>query len=146
MVRPSALSSTSSGRLSQHLEQLTALMQHTLGVTPTSPPEGAEAPSESQQLPHSRDVVCPSPEKFSGETLDESLKDELTLLEEPEELDDYINLAIRLDNRMRERRWIRSERSAVRPHLVSPLLSLSQPVQPPSQPEPEPMHFNQKFD
>ncbi|MED6240260.1 hypothetical protein ATANTOWER_018295, partial [Ataeniobius toweri] len=55
-------------QVSQQLEQLTALMQHTLGVMPASPPEGAEAPPESQHLPHSREVVCPSPEKFSGES------------------------------------------------------------------------------
>ncbi|MEQ2257546.1 hypothetical protein ILYODFUR_035814 [Ilyodon furcidens] len=54
-------------QVSQQLEQMTALMQHSLTVRPATPPGGAAGPPVTQQLPHSRDVTSPSPEKFSGE-------------------------------------------------------------------------------
>ncbi|MEQ2253341.1 hypothetical protein ILYODFUR_031083 [Ilyodon furcidens] len=51
----------------QQLEQIASMLQQTLGTPSTTPADGATAFPVSQQLPHSRDVTSPNPDKFSGE-------------------------------------------------------------------------------
>ncbi|MED6251833.1 hypothetical protein ATANTOWER_003486 [Ataeniobius toweri] len=57
----------------RQLEQLASLFQHVVNTRTFQAPEGVTANPVStvslvsQQLPHSRDVISPNPEKFSGE-------------------------------------------------------------------------------
>uniref|UniRef100_A0A3B5LJT0 Ty3 transposon capsid-like protein domain-containing protein n=1 Tax=Xiphophorus couchianus TaxID=32473 RepID=A0A3B5LJT0_9TELE len=75
-------------------------------------------------------------------TLNESLKDELATIDEPGSLNDLISLAIRLDNRMRDRH---KERIRKNPPVRSPLPVGSPPSYSPplsqTQSEPEPMQI-----
>ncbi|MED6255303.1 hypothetical protein ATANTOWER_007495 [Ataeniobius toweri] len=57
----------------QQIEPLTSLFQHTLSNLTAPALEGAAASPVSQQLPHSRDVTSPNPEKFSGEKVSSRL-------------------------------------------------------------------------
>ncbi|MED6259439.1 hypothetical protein ATANTOWER_022789 [Ataeniobius toweri] len=52
----------------QQVEQIASMLQHSLSTKSTSGVDGATASPVSQQLPYSRDVISPNPEKFSGET------------------------------------------------------------------------------
>lgn len=69
--------------------------------------------------------------------LNESIKDELATLDEPETLEELIKLTVRMDNRIRSRNKERNRRSA--------FVSAASPVLPPPsqsfQPEPEPMQI-----
>ncbi|MEQ2221968.1 hypothetical protein ILYODFUR_021089, partial [Ilyodon furcidens] len=51
----------------QQLEQITSMLQQTLSSQSSAHADGAARPPSSQQLPHSRDITSPNPEKFSGE-------------------------------------------------------------------------------
>ncbi|MED6278150.1 hypothetical protein CHARACLAT_020778 [Characodon lateralis] len=51
----------------QQIEQMSSLIQHALNSLSPAAPEGAAESAVSQQLPHSRDIISPNPEKFSGE-------------------------------------------------------------------------------
>ncbi|MEQ2310467.1 hypothetical protein AMECASPLE_009115 [Ameca splendens] len=122
----------------QQLEQVTAMLQLSLNKTPTQPLEAAVANPETQRLPFAHDVISPSPEKYS----DETLKDELVFVDESESLEEFIAKAIRIDNRLRERRRPRNERSSVR---VQPLVfSTINPKSPSPEPagETEPMQVS----
>ncbi|MEQ2289446.1 hypothetical protein AMECASPLE_033091 [Ameca splendens] len=56
------------------------------------------------------------------QSLDEAVKDEMALVDEPDSLDKYIALAVRLDSRLRERRRARSDRVLAQQQQVSPSL------------------------
>ncbi|MED6247064.1 hypothetical protein ATANTOWER_029124 [Ataeniobius toweri] len=84
---------------------------------------------ETSQLHSSPLIFAPLQQPLDGMTahselltfqsLNDLLKDELALVNEPKTLNGLINLAVRLDNRMRERKRSRLEQSTVRTHLVS---------------------------
>ncbi|MEQ2296339.1 hypothetical protein AMECASPLE_023799 [Ameca splendens] len=54
------------GQTNLQIEQLASMLQHTLSSVPIPAAEGATAPPVTQQLPHSRDITSPNPEKYSG--------------------------------------------------------------------------------
>lgn len=70
--------------------------------------------------------------------LSEQLKDELALKDEFSDLDSVISTAIRLDNRLRERRRERSSRSSALPVLSRSMATSRGPTQPPVPPTPQP--------
>ncbi|MEQ2298759.1 hypothetical protein AMECASPLE_008709 [Ameca splendens] len=51
----------------QQIEQMSSLLLHALNNLSPTAPEGTAESAVSQQLPHSRDIFSPNPEKFSGE-------------------------------------------------------------------------------
>ncbi|XP_038149046.1 uncharacterized protein LOC119788602 isoform X1 [Cyprinodon tularosa] len=69
-------------------------------------------------------------------SLSEKLKDELACREEPETLDQLINLAIRIDNRLRERN---RQRNIASPHQAFAMTP--SPQSQPRPPSPEPMQI-----
>jgi len=82
------------------------------------------------------------------QSLCDSIKDELVSRDEPADLEGLISLSIRVDNRLRERRWERSVRSPqafVSPSPAPPRFPYSHVPEPrrdcPRASEPEPMHL-----
>ncbi|MEQ2253671.1 hypothetical protein ILYODFUR_034736 [Ilyodon furcidens] len=51
----------------QQIEQMSSLLQHALNSLNPAAPEGTAESTVSQQLLHSRDIISPNLEKFSGE-------------------------------------------------------------------------------
>ena len=72
--------------------------------------------------------------------LSEAIKDELVSRDEPKTLEELISLAIRIDNRRRERR---RERAGKETFFTMPVLPAAQPqpMSAQSLPEPEPMQL-----
>lgn len=76
------------------------------------------------------------------QSLNERIKDELAYRDEPESEDDLIDLAIKIDNRLRERARTRSKpQSVYAPPLAASSALPTPTAQPPRQPSPEPMQI-----
>uniref|UniRef100_A0A3B5QW10 DUF4939 domain-containing protein n=1 Tax=Xiphophorus maculatus TaxID=8083 RepID=A0A3B5QW10_XIPMA len=73
--------------------------------------------------------------------LNEQIKDELATLDEPESLNDFINLAIRLDNRIRARARERTRRVSSPRAFLTSSRSSAQHSPPPPAPGVEPMQI-----